>query len=566
MIVLGLIGRPDVPGCHDSAACLVIDGEVVGALEQERVSRRRYAPGEGPEGAIRTLLAAHNVNPSDVSAVGYGWADAAPNEGRAVARGLPCPSVASRRQTSAILPSLAGELGADEITFFDHHLCHAAQAYWLNSFPVADVLVYDGTGGDCSTSMFRVDEGRFELLERHPVASSLGIFYESAAAYAGLGPCAGGKLMGLSSYGRPSGRRFMTFDPGSGEFGYEPVVGRHPKETTYEMLVGWWMDRFERTVFPYTATSSNTFDYAGFAADVQATLEEVGLALATRLHALSGSPSLLLAGGVALNAQLNRRLAREGPYGKIAGTACPHDAGTAIGAALLLAAWAGEPVGTRAAAAPPPIFLGPLQQTYVIEAALKRRGVEAVAMDPGPLLRETSATLEADGVVAWFDGRCEFGPRALGARSLLASPRRREQLDRLNRIKGRAPWRPASLALSPQGFHDVEAEPPVTGLTEIMLCTHAVSASEKAPAGVHVDGTTRAQVVPDDTTGLGALLAAVRNQCGLPGLLNTSLNTGGEPMVSTPDQAIDLLLGSTEVDLLVMAPYVLRPRSPARGY
>jgi carbamoyltransferase len=395
-------------------------------------------------------------------------------------------------------------------------------------------------------------------LERYPVGASLGIFYEAAAAYAGLGSCAGGKLMGLSSYGRSSGRRFTTFDSATGGFSYEPGLSQRPSDTTYESLFRWWLERFELSVFPYTSSSFNTFDYANFAADVQETLEDVGLALASRLHALSGSPSLLLAGGVALNAHVNRRIVREGPYHEVAGTACPHDAGAAIGAALLLSALLGEPVCPRAPATPAPIFFGPPVSVEMIERAFRSRRVEAMAMEPDALLRATSATLEADGVVAWFDGPCEFGPRALGARSLLASPRRRGQLDRLNRIKDRAPWRPAALALSPQGFRDLDAEPPVAGLTEFMLCAHAVLAHEKAPAGVHVDGTTRAQVVLAENTGLGALLAQVRHEYGIPGLLNTSLNTRGEPMVSVPEEAIDLALASPEVDLLVMPPYALR--------
>jgi carbamoyltransferase len=162
--------------------------------------------------------------------------------------------------------------------------------------------------------------------------------------------------------------------------------------------------------------------------------------------------------------------------------------------------------------------------------------------------------------VAWFDGPNEFGPRALGARSLLASPSSRETLDRLNRVKGREPWRPAALSLTQEGFYALDMEPPVPGLSDYMLCTHQVGEHEshRAVAGVHVDGTTRAQYVPEEKNGFGALLAAVGNESGLPAVVNTSLNTRGKPMVLTPDQAVDLMLAEPEIDLLVMPPYVAR--------
>lgn len=153
MIVLGLIGRPDSSLCHDAAACLIVDGQVIGALEQERVSRRRYAPGEGPEGAIRTLLAAHGMHPSEIQAIGYAWDEPSAGE---VEHGtdIPCGIQVSDQLTETILPTLGSELGTREIFFFDHHLCHAAQAYFLNPCHTADILVVDSSGGAGSTSLF----------------------------------------------------------------------------------------------------------------------------------------------------------------------------------------------------------------------------------------------------------------------------------------------------------------------------------------------------------------------------------------------------------------------------
>lgn len=560
MIVLGLVGRPDEPACHDAAACLVIDGRIVGALEQERVSRRRHAKGEGPEGAVRALLGAHGLQPSDVQAIGYAWAET-PADARGIRTDIPCGAQGSIELTSTILPTLADELGTREIFLFDHHLCHAAQAYYLNPFPTADVLVADGWGGDGSTSLFHVDHGRFRLLERYDNCWSLGMFYGAASAYANLGWWGAGKLMGLSSYGRSTGRRFMSFDPVTATFQLDaPLQSMFPGGLDWKTLGTQWMKMFEGTVFPYTSSSENRFDYARFAADVQATLEELGLAFTARLRLLSGEETLLLSGGVALNANMNRRIAREGGYRRVSGSVAPNDGGTVFGAAMLAEHLCGNIVGPLSADAELPIFFGPDVTTAEIETALARHAIVAEAMESPRLNREVAIALNLGKVVAWFDGRSEFGPRALGARSLLASPRSRTTVDTLNRVKGRETWRPVALSLTGPGFSALDMEPPIDGLSDYMLCTHHVSEDkwDHAVGGVHVDGTTRAQYVPDDAPGFGGLLAAVGQESGLPALINTSLNTRGSPMVLRADQAAELMAEISEIDLLVMGPYLAR--------
>lgn len=562
MIVLGLFGRTDVPGCHDAAACLVIDGEVVGALEQERVSRHRYARCENAEGAVRTLLSAHGLHPSDIQAIAYPWAHELP-AARRPDTDIPYGVQVSDHLTDMILPTLAGELGTRDILFFDHHLCHAAQAYFLNSYNTADILVIDGWGGDGSTSLFHADHGTFRLLERYDKSWSLGVFYESASFYAKLGWFGAGKLMGLSSYGRPSGRRFMTFDPTSARFQLDSTLGGTLSTAPdWDRLGEQWLEAFEAGAFPYTGASANTFDYAGFAADVQVTLEQIALDMAARLHSISGSDTLLLSGGVALNAHMNRRLALESSYQQVAGTVAPNDGGTVFGAAMLAECLFGKTPLPLSRDDAPPIFLGPQVTVEAIEAALGQRSLATETMEPDGLRRHVAAALGRGEIVAWFDGPGEFGPRALGARSLLASPRRRVTLDRLNEIKGRESWRPAALSLTGAGFHMLDMEAPKNGLSDYMLCTHRVGDPHvsRAVAGVHVDGTTRAQFVPDGKDGFGALLAAVGEESGLPAVLNTSLNIRGEPMVLVPDQAVELMVQSPEIDMLAMPPYVVQRR------
>jgi carbamoyltransferase len=560
MIVLGLIGRPDSLWCHDAAACLIVDGQVIGALEQERVSRRRYAPNEGPEGAVRALLAAYGLHPSEIQAIGYAWDEPSAS---ALEYGTDIPGgvQVSDQLTETILPTLGSELGTREIFFFDHHLCHAAQAYFLNTCDTADILVIDSSGGAGSTSLFHADQGKFRLLERYDNRWSLGAFYQAASAYATLTWQGAGKLMGLSSYGRPSGRRFMTFNPEKGGFQLE---GRLRGAVTGDLNGEWvgaaWLKTFEASVFPYTPSSANTFDYAPFAADVQTTLEELGLGLTARLRRVSGEDTLLLSGGVMLNAHMNRRIARESGYQRVSGTVAPNDGGTAFGAAML----AESLIGTIPRPLPgddaQPIFFGPAVATEAIETALNQHGIAAQTMEPDRLRSQVAVALARGKVVAWFDGPNEFGPRALGARSLLASPADRTMLDRLNRIKGREPWRPAALSLTAAGFRSLDMEPPVRGLSDYMLCMHRIgeSYSHRAVAGVHVDGTSRAQYVQDDADGFGALLAAVGDESGFPGVINTSLNTRGQPMVLTPGQAVELMAGTPDIDVLAMPPYLVR--------
>ena len=553
MIVLGLIGRPDRDYSHDAAACLLIDGRLAGALEQERISRRRYAMGEGPQDAVAALLRDNGLHPRDVDAIGYAWGARPDEDVPRIPLGVSGTASVSPEHTDIILPALAGEFRSKDIHFFDHHLCHAAQTYWMNPYDRADVLVVDGSGGDGSSSLYQVADGGFRLLERHGVPWSLGILYEAAAYYANLGWNAAGKLMGLSSYGAPTGRTFLDFDPARGEFALTEASKRMPAGTLASsdggLLVESWLEIFADQVFPYSARSGNPFDYASFAADVQASCERAGLGLVDRLRRLSGGDTLLLSGGVALNAHLNRRIAAESGYRTVAATPCPQDGGTALGAAFLTAALLGDKVehltGTEEA-----IRLGPDADSAGLAAGDRFAVTE---LDPAELNRRVAERLAAGAVVAWCEGRSEFGPRALGARSLLAAPAGRETLDRLNVIKGRQPWRPAALAITADGFDQLGVESPWPRLSEYMLCAHPVEerGARTATAGVHVDRTSRAQLVPAGTP-FGALLDQVGATTGVPALINTSLNTRGEPMVQTARQALTLYADQPEVDLLVV--------------
>jgi carbamoyltransferase len=263
-----------------------------------------------------------------------------------------------------------------------------------------------------------------------------------------------------------------------------------------------------------------------------------------------------MAGGVALNCVANARLLREGPFEEIWVQPAAGDSGTALGAALQVAADAGDPVAPMGSAA-----LGREWDEDALAGWLRRAGVDFAR--PDDVAEEVAEVLAADGIVAWFQGRSEYGPRALGHRSLLADPRRIENLERLNDVKGREQFRPVAPMV-------LEAHAPAifTGRhpSPHMLFVHDVDPvwRERIPAVVHVDGTARVQTVdPLQEPLVARMLQAFHDRTGVPVVVNTSLNTAGRPMVDDPRDALECF-GSAPVDLLAIGPYVVRRAGAAR--
>jgi carbamoyltransferase len=290
--------------------------------------------------------------------------------------------------------------------------------------------------------------------------------------------------------------------------------------------------------------------HADLAAAVQQRLEEVVLDLARWLHARTGERAITLAGGVALNCVANGRLAAEGPFEHVWVQPAAGDSGTALGAALALAARRGERCAPFTTAA-----LGRGWDDDHLEAVLK--AAEQPYDRPVDLAEDVASALAEGAVVGWFQGRSEYGPRALGHRSLLCDPRRPENLGRMNAIKGREEFRPvAPMVLAdraPEIFDGVHPSP-------YMIFVHRVRSEwiDRIPAAVHVDGTARIQSVDDrDEPLMAAVLRAFDRRTGVPVVVNTSFNTAGRPMVDTPQEALECF-GSGPVDLLVLGPFTVR--------
>ena len=551
---------------HDPSAALVVDGRVVAAAEEERFSRRKhgkrpvpFSAWETPDLVARWCLAEAGLEPGDLDAVAYSYdprlVQPSPNGGPAGAA-APAerrPGAASgngydpawedlrthyaRRAPRFLATALPG-LDPGVVRFVPHHLAHAASAALAAPEPGrGDVLVLDGRGEAHSHLAGTYEDGGFTAFAAQRLPHSLGLMYEELTEHLGfLRSSDEYKVMALASYGEP---RFLD------------ELREHVRATADGGFTVAPID-WGALAKPRTPADGDrwTDEQADLAASVQARLEEVLLELAFWTHGRSGATRLTLAGGVALNCVANSRLAQDGPYREIWVQPAAGDAGTALGAALHLAREAGEPIEPM-----PGADLGRRWSDDELAAHLDTARVPYER--PADLAAAVAEALARDQIVAWFQGRSEFGPRALGHRSLLAHPGNPANLERLNAVKGRERFRPIAPMVALRHAAEI-FEGPLP--SPYMLFVHRVGPGwrDRIPAAVHVDGTSRVQTVdPGDEPLVTALLEAFRERTGLPVLINTSLNTAGRPMVDDPRDALECF-GSAPVDLLALGPYVVR--------
>jgi carbamoyltransferase len=529
---------------HDPAAALVVDGVTVAAAEEERFSRRKhgkppvaFSTWELPEQAMAFCLAEAGLTPADVDAVAYSYDPAlAPQPGADVTDGEweGLRTLYARRAPLFLRAALPG-LEVDRVRWVAHHEAHAASATFASGFDPCDVIVLDGRGERGSHLSGAFADGRLEVLAAQRLPHSLGLLYEELTAHLGFRRSSDEyKVMAMASYGEPSLlgilRDVVRASPDGG-FTVGPVD-------------------LSALAPPLAPGAEFTSAHADLAASVQRRLEEVLVELAVWLQARTGHRELVMAGGVALNCVANSRLWREGPYERVWVQPASGDSGTALGAAMHVAAELGDRVAPMGTAA-----LGRGWDEAALEARLR---TAAVAFErPDDVAVEVAEALARNEVVAWFQGRSEFGPRALGHRSLLADPRAAANLERLNDVKGREQFRPvAPMVLAERAAAIFDGPLP----SPYMLFTHDVRPgwAERIPAVVHVDGTARIQTVDRAAEPLVArMLERFEALTGVPVVVNTSLNTAGRPMVDDPRDALECF-GSAPVDLLAIGPFVLR--------
>jgi carbamoyltransferase len=528
---------------HDPAAALVMDGRIVAAAEEERFSRRKhgkrpvpFSAWELPELSARWCLEQAGLTPSDLDAVAYSYD---PELALPADRlGLHDPWDRLRQEYARRAPEFLAEalpgLDPAKVRFVAHHVAHAASAGQASPYPDCAVLVLDGRGECGSHLAGRYADRELTVLGAQSLPDSLGLFYEDLTQHLGfLRSSDEFKVMALASYGTPRFldrlREYVRLD-GRGGFRARPVP---------------WAS----LVPPRAAGAAWAREHADLAASAQALLEEVLLGLVRWLHDRTGEEVLTLAGGVALNCVANTRLHREGPFGRVWVQPAAGDAGTALGAALHVAH------AKEAVEAMPTAALGRGWRDDELRAWLERAAVPYE--EPADIAETVAEELAADGIVAWFQGRSEYGPRALGHRSLLAHPGRAQNLERLNAVKGREEFRPvAPMVLAERAADLFDGPLP----SPYMLFVHdvAVGWRERIPAVVHVDGTARIQTVDRaDEPLVARMIDGFERRTGLPVVVNTSLNTAGRPMVDDPRDALECF-GSAPVDLLALGPFAVR--------
>ncbi|KVP29195.1 hypothetical protein WJ85_30465 [Burkholderia ubonensis] len=573
---------------HDSAAALVVDGIPVAAAQEERFTRKRH-DSAFPRNAVRYCLSEAGMQLSDLASVTYyeesnvkfrrmlsSFGSAGPGGFPAFSRALP-QWLQWKRNVLRTVDQELDQLGlgrGPRATAIPHHRSHAASAFFASPFENAAVLCIDGVGEWHTTSIWRGASDRLDLVASISYPHSLGLLYSAFTEFCGFKVDSGEyKLMGLAPYGEP---RYVDriLDhvvslKADGSFSlnldcFEFLRGHRMTGLAFERL----FDGPARA--PEAPLTQRECDIA---ASIQAVTDRAVLGLVREARNLTGMPHLCLAGGVALNCVANGEIDRSGLFERLWVQPAAGDAGCALGAALDTAIKQDGRPPVSAHDAMSGAYLGPQFSDDEIVDFLKSEGHRYERLDEGELLDTVAAALEEGEVVGWFQGRMEFGPRALGARSILGDPRNSGMQRTMNlKIKFRESFRPFAPSVLEEDSHtcfELENESPY------MLVVAPVSAAIRErdtprrslgcindvrsdlPAITHVDFSARVQTVTDARNGRYArLLKTFKARTGCPVLVNTSFNVRGEPIVCTPQEAFRCFM-RTEIDLLVLGSCVL---------
>ena len=578
---------------HDAAAALTDDGRLIAAAEEERFSRKKHDSGF-PEGAIEFCLEAGAITARDLDYVVFYEKPFVKFE-RILLTALQSYPRAWRSFTDAMMTWMHDKLwvsavirerlGIDgaKLLFVDHHGSHAASAFYPSRFDKAAILTVDGVG-EWTTASFGVGDGtNIRLLREIRFPHSLGLLYSVFTAFLGFEVNEGEyKVMGMAPYGQPRyvdkvWKLIEVSRDGSFRLDMDYFAYHYSRDTAYSRK---FIDLFGTPRQPginfFTSSSgypsyfgpkpgnynqllSENEHYADVAASIQKVTEEVMLTMVRAIHAETGLKRLCLAGGVALNSVANGRIVRETPIEELYIQPAAGDSGGAIGAALyayheLL----GRP---RTGHFMDHAYWGKEYGDTDVRAVIDRRGLRYEYFgDESKLLDTTVSDLVAGKVIGWYQGRFEWGPRALGNRSILGDPRRAEMKDVVNtKIKFREPYRPFApsvLASESERFFDLpqsERHDPA----RFMLLVVPVK-NDAVPAVTHVDNSARLQTVFRETNPrYYDLIQRFGEATGVPVVLNTSFNLKGEPIVTTPDNALNTFFAS-EMDTLVLGNHIVR--------
>jgi carbamoyltransferase len=582
---------------HDSAAALLRDGEIVAAAQEERFTRIKH-DSAFPENAVRYCLEAAGVTGADVDHVVFyekpfvkferlleTYLAFAPKGFESFRKAMPLwigEKIFQRdilqKDLAAIDPGFEGE---GRLLFSEHHFSHAASAFYPSPFESAVVLTMDGVGEWTTTSVAIGKGSSLQIVKEIHFPHSLGLLYSALTYYTGFKVNSGEyKVMGLAPYGEPKYAKLMLdhlIDVKSdGSFRLDMEY------FDYCTALKMTNDRFDELFGAPARKPEDRLEqrHMDLAASVQAVTEEVVLKLTRSLAKETGEKNLCLAGGVALNCVANGKVLRDRHFDNIFIQPAAGDAGGALGAALAAHYHQKEQPRrvTPGKDAMKGSYLGPRYEQADIENRLRAVGAKYTVVDDGALIDETAKALMAEQAVGWHQGRMEFGPRALGGRSILGDPRSPTMQKALNlKVKFREsfrPFAPSVLRERVADWFDLDCDSPYMLLVADVKESHcrAMSAQEQAlfgidklnvprsdiPAVTHVDYSARIQTVHEDTNPrYHKLLTRFEELTGCPVLINTSFNVRGEPIVSTPEDAFRCFMGS-DIEFLAVGNCILR--------
>ncbi|MBI2963468.1 MAG: carbamoyltransferase [Deltaproteobacteria bacterium] len=577
---------------HDAAAALVDDGRLVAAAEEERFSRKKHDAGF-PAAAIEYCLEAGGISARGLDHVVFYEKPLVKFE-RILLSAMQSYPRSWRSFTDSMIAWMGDKLwvrdhirerlGIDrsKLLFVDHHGSHAASAFYPSRFDKAAILTVDGVG-EWTTASFGVGDGeKVRLLREIRFPHSLGLLYSVFTAFLGFEVNEGEyKVMGMAPYGQPRyvDKVWKLIELSSdGSFGLDMdyFAYHYSRDTAYSQKFLSLFGPPRRPGLNFFTTSSGypsyfgpkpgnfaelvraNEHYADVAASIQKVTEEVLLAMVRAIHRETGLARLCLAGGVALNSVANGRIVRETPIEELYVQPAAGDSGGAIGAALYAYhALLGKP---RTGRSMDHAYWGKEYGDGDVRAALERRGLRYHHFDDeARLLDATVGDLASGKVIGWYQGRFEWGPRALGNRSILGDPRRAEMKDIVNtKIKFREPYRPFApsvLAEQAERFFDLTSAMQQDAARFMLLVVPVKN--DAVPAVTHVDNSARLQTVFRDTNPrYYELIRRFGDATGVPVVLNTSFNLKGEPIVTTPDNALNTFFAS-EMDTLVVGNHVI---------
>ncbi|MGP2450579.1 carbamoyltransferase family protein [Pantoea stewartii subsp. indologenes] len=551
---------------HESAVCLVQDGKVIFAIEEERLNRQKHGkpadlsnPDELPLGSIQAALAFADIELSDIDCIGYSIDPVARHrsayidEIKLINDWATEAGEAQFYRSTVNVPLKLHKMGfRGDFHWVAHHTAHAASAYYPSSFSESLILSLDGIGEDNTAGIFVGRKNKLTKIATIPYPNSIGFMWERLSEFLGFSEYDACKVMGMAAYGDATifSKQFskiVNYLP-EGQFSINNHIleFRSKSFANLEQLFGFKKrekgDELSQVHYDIAAT-------------LQMVTDAIVMNMVRHYLAATGSSHLCLAGGVALNCITNRLLYEEFAIEDIYVQPAAHDAGTAIGAALYV--WH-HVLEHQQRHAMQNVYLGPEYKDSDYEVMLEKYNLSWKKVDK--VHQHVASLIAENNVVAWFQGRMEFGPRALGNRSLLADPRNKEIRDLMNlKVKHREFFRPFAPSVLREHTLDWFNSRGLPDAAKYMLLAMDVKADkiDVIPAVTHADGTARVQVVDDESNeSYAKLIREFSKITGVPVLLNTSFNDS-EPIVCSPEDAIKTFL-KTKIDFLVLGNYIIQ--------